>query len=287
MRSLLYFLMLFAVALGAVAALTWPAWLAVTPFIDVPFHRVGNRVALLALGLGLWFVARRTRVASRAGMGFGAPASRFLRQLVVGFAWGVAFMVPLAAIMIALGLRDVNTDPRLSQIAALVGAGLLSGLSVALIEETFLRGAMFSAVSRDAGVVAAVLSTSAIYAAIHFFARYRIPASEAYWGSGFDLVAGSLRALATPALIRDAFLSLAAVGALLAVVRHWTGNIASCIGLHAGWVTVMLTTVRYTTVDPDADYAWLLSRHDGFVGWLVLGWCAIAAIPMLLYYRRA
>jgi hypothetical protein len=50
---------------------------------------------------------------------------------------------------------------------------------------------------------------------------------------------------------------------------------------------VLLTTVRLTTVDRSADLAWLLSRHDGFVGWLALGWCAIAAIPLLLYYRRA
>jgi membrane protease YdiL (CAAX protease family) len=132
----------------------------------------------------------------------------------------------------------------------------------------------------------AVVSTSLLYAATHFFARFTILPADVGSGSGVDLVLGSLRAFAAPAQMADAYLCLAAVGVLLALVRRQTGNIAAGIGLHAGWVTLMLVTLRTTERNPDAASAWLLSEHDGFVGWLTLAWTLLAAIPVLRYYRR-
>ena len=57
MRALSWFLGLMAVALAAIAAFSWPAWLLLHPHFDFPFHRIGERVGMLALLLG--FVAWR------------------------------------------------------------------------------------------------------------------------------------------------------------------------------------------------------------------------------------
>ncbi len=49
--------------------------------------------------------------------------------------------------------------------------GLATGLVVALIEETFLRGAMQSAIARESGALAAIVLMSLVYAATHFIGR--------------------------------------------------------------------------------------------------------------------
>ena len=91
---------------------------------------------------------------------------------------------------------------------------------------------------------------------------------------------------AHPAAIADAFLALTAVGVLLGLVRAATGNIAACIGMHAGWVWVMLVTRELTQPLHGAPLGFLLSRFDGFVGWLVLGWIVLLAVPVWRFYQR-
>lgn len=286
MRAFGYFAGIFAAALGLVAAITLPAWQLVNRFAHVPFHRVGNRIALLGLAIGLFVVARKLGVADRKSMGYGLPRDRFLRELLRGLVLGILFMLPLAALMLLLGVREFADELTVASLTKLFVAGLGSGLAAAFIEESFLRGAMFSAVSRESGTAAAVLSTSLLYAAVHFFARYRIPDADVTAFSGLALLGGSLAEFARPLEIADAYLCLAGVGVLLALLRARTGNIAAGMGLHAGWVTVMLVVLRTTVADPEAPKALLLSQHDGFVGWLTLGWTILAAVPLLAYYKR-
>jgi membrane protease YdiL (CAAX protease family) len=231
-------------------------------------------------------VARRLAVADRQAMGFGAPRDVFLRDLARGLVLGILFMLPLAALMVLLGLRDLSPGLTVASVAKGLLAGLGSGLVVAFIEESFLRGAMYSAVSRESGRAVAVLSTAILYAAVHFFARYRIEDAEVTPWSGLELLQGSLSAFGHFAQIADAYLCLAAVGVLLALLRATTGNIATGMGLHAGWVAVMLLVLRLTEVDAEAPLGALLSQHDGFVGWLTLAWTVLAAVPLLAYYRR-
>ena len=104
--------------------------------------------------------------------------------------------------------------------------------------------------------------------------------------SGVELLLGTLQAFAHPGRIADAFLALFAVGVVLGLVRAVTGNIAACLGLHAGWVWVMLVVHELSAPLRSAPLGFLLSRFDGFVGWLVFGWTAALALPLWWYYRR-
>jgi hypothetical protein len=99
------------------------------------------------------------------------------------------------------------------------------------------------------------------------------------------LLAGTLHSFAAPLIIVDAFLALMAVGILLGAVRVATGNIAACIGLHAGWVWIMLIAHELSAPRRDAPLAFLLSRFDGFVGWLVLAAALAMALPLWRFYR--
>ena len=64
------------------------------------------------------------------------------------------------------------------------------------------------------------------------------------------------------------------------------GNIAACIGLHAGWVWVMLVVHELTQPLRTGPLGFLLSRFDGFIGWLVLAWIAALALPLWRFYQR-
>jgi len=286
MRAFSWFLGLMIVALAAVALLTWPAWLLLHPHFDFPFHRIGDRIGMLALALGFVAVARHLGLADRASLGYGLPRRQFLRELAVALGLGVASMLAVVGIMSALGLLEWRAAVRLDAAAltGLLARSALSGIAVGFIEETFLRGAMHTAIERESGTRAAIVLTALLYAATHFFASYHIAPAAVSARSGLELLAGTLHVFARPAAIADAFLALLAVGVVLGLVRAATGNIAACIGLHAGWVWVMLVTHGLTQPASGARLAFLLSRFDGFVGWLVLGWTLLLALPVWRFY---
>src|SRR5450631_3366360 len=134
--------------------------------------------------------------------------------MLIGLGVGAATMVMVVAIMTALGLLDWTAAAGYTATAfsKLVVGRLVSGLAVAFIEETFLRGAMHSGIERESGSGAAVILTAVVYSATHFFASFRIPAAEVSASSGVALLLGTLHSLIHPLGIADAFLCLVAVG---------------------------------------------------------------------------
>lgn len=288
MRTFAAFMALIGLGLAGIAVLAYPAWELLTPTFDLKFHRVASRIAMLTLAIGFFLVARRMRLADKASLGYGLPRAQFLRELGLGLVLGVVMILPILVTMVVFDMRNLRDGVTLdaATLLALTVKGFTSGMAVALIEETFLRGAMHTGLARESGARAAILLTALVYSATHFIGKYRIPADQVNAGSGLDMVAGVLDAFAHPLAIADAFLCLAAVGVLLGMVRHLTGNIAACIGLHAGWVWV-ITFVRETSVrDESSPAAFLLSRFDGFVGWMVLGWTLVMGAALYAFYRR-
>ena len=288
MRAFAMFFGLILAGLAAMALLAYPAWLLLHPHFDFPFHRIGARIGMLALLVGIILMARRLGVADRASLGYGAPRRLFMGQLLRALVLGVAMMLPVVAAMALLGLREWKPGVSLDvwSMAQLALGGLGTGLTVALLEETFLRGAMFTAIQRESGAKAAIVLTALVYSATHFFARYRIPADEVTSSSGLDLLAGILHTFSDPLAIADAFLCLFGVGVVLGMVRADTGSIAACIGLHAGWVWI-ITFIRETSVpNRDGTLGFLVSQFDGVVGWLLLAWTVVMGIVLQRLYDR-
>lgn len=288
MRAFLWFIGLFVAGFAVIALLAWPAYEWLSPMVDVKFHRLANRIGQLSLLVGFMLVARHLALADRRSLGFGLPRRQFLRELAVGLALGVATMLPVAFVMVGLDLRalreGVTLDAALA--ARLALSGLATGLVVGLVEETFLRGAMHTAIARESGARTAIILTALLYSAVHFVGRFRIPVEQLGPDAGLRHITGTLAAFADPAGIADAFLALAAVGVLLGMVRAITGNIAACIGLHAGWVWV-IAFLRETSVPDEASpLRFLLSRFDGVVGWLVLAWTLLIGVVVHRFYAR-
>jgi len=286
MRTFGWFLGLIVLGFGCIAALTYPAWLMLHPYFSFPFHRIGERIGMLALLVGLSVTARRLGVADRTSLGYGLARPRFIREMLLGLALGVATMTAVVGLMSELRLLDwgaasAQTPETLTKI--ILGKAL-SGLAVAFIEETFIRGAMLSGIKRESGTAAAIFLTALLYSATHFFAAFKIPPEQVTPYSGIALVTGTLHLFADPLAIADAFLCLFAVGVVLGTIRVVTGNIAACVGLHAGWVWVMLVVHELSQPLRSASAGFLLSRFDGFIGWLVLAWSIVMGLGLRRFY---
>jgi uncharacterized protein len=290
MRSFAIFLGLIALGFAGIALLGFPAWLIVSPLLENPkFSRVASRVGMLVLLVGFVFVARHLKVADRQSLGFGLPAGRFAREVAVALLIGALLMLPVVATMLISGMRELRPDvaPGIAGLLGLVLVGVASGLVVALIEETFLRGAMQTAITREAGAAMAIALTSILYSAFHFVAgKYRVAPGDVNFGSGVDMLATVLEDFSNPLGMLDSFLCLAAVGVLLGLIRAVTGNIAACIGLHAGWVAVIYVVRETTLPDAASPGAWLVGKYDGFVGWLVLAWIPVIGWILYRWYAK-
>ena len=286
MRAIGWFLAAIVGTLLLAALAGWPVYqLTYAWQPDWPFHKVVGRLWQLLMLAGIGVAVWRLGLRGRADWGFGLPRARFLRQACCGLMAGLATMLPMALLIVALGIRNPRPAFDAAMLFSGITAGALTGLVVALVEETFFRGLMFRAVLREADPATAILSTAILYAAIHFFARANIPNADVGWGSGFTLLGASLARFADPLPIADAFITLTMVGLLLGLVRYWTGGIAMGIGLHMGWVCVIKATSKVTHQDPAAQWSFLVSSFDGFTGWMVAAWSG--AILFVLWLARA
>ena len=288
MRSFAIFLGLIALALAGIAVFTYPAWLLLQAAgAEVKFHRVASRIAMLTFLLGFLLVARHLKATDRSSLGYDLPARRFLAELGKAFLLGAALMLPVLATMVLLDMRELKPGLMLgmAEWIQIVIMACLTGLVVAFIEETALRGVMHSAIARESGPVAAIVLVSLVYAATHFFAKTRIPPDQVGPGSGLDMLSGLLDSFANPLGILDAFLCLFLVGVLLGITRHLTGSVAACIGLHASWVAI-IAVVRETSERREAGpVAWLMSDYDGFIGWMVFAWTFAIGGALWWWYK--
>jgi hypothetical protein len=287
MRAFLLFLALLAASLIVASALTYPAWLLVAMLSVEPVHRVMNRLAMLFALIGLIYLTRRLGLSDRESMGYGIARSLFARQLVLGWLAGAALMLPLVLFLFGLDIREVKTGFD-DTWGSVIAGGIISGLAVAFIEETFFRGVLFSALRRTSGVTAAILAPSLLYAALHFLGgKLRVPADEVTWTHGFMVLARLFERYAQPLAFADSFFALFMLGVLLAVVRLRTGAIAACIGLHAAGVCVIAVLRKATVLNTTAEHTQWVGTYDGVIGWAALIWFAAIILTYALATRSS
>ena len=286
MKVSLAFALYVAAAFLVPAVLAWPlhAGLAAVG-VAFPFERLVFRLMELCALAGLWPLLAVLGRRGAAAWGFGAP--HFWRPLLSGLVAGVAMMAAPVAVLVAAGVRapDPAVTLGLDTVVRWAPLVLAGALAVALVEEVWFRGALFTAL-RSAGGGAAVAATSLLYALVHFIRpNAHIPPGDASWGAGAEAVAGSFDRLGSIA-IWDSFLALCIAGAFLAWRRMETGGIAECIGIHAGWVIVIAVTKKATVLDPGAAGASLVGGYDGIIGLLVAVWLVVVMLAWRSAARR-
>ena len=284
MRAFAWFIgaILLAGLIGALLA--YPAYELTSTFASWAFHRVASRVAMLVLIAELVWLCRRLNLTRARDFGYGLAWRRFLKLSGMWGAIGIATAGVGAAFLLSTHLRVVSPDftPTVLNFARIFLIGLSSGVAVALLEETVIRGAMHTAIERESGPWTAALLTAPLFAVLHFFAKTRIAPEDVGWGSGFDLLLRSFSPLAQPALVFDSFLSWLIVGLILSLTRVLTGNIAVAIGLHAGWGIVLRMLQEGTSSAEAPQYAFWVGRFDGLLGYWLLPWGICIAIALWL-----
>jgi membrane protease YdiL (CAAX protease family) len=279
MRAFAWFVGAIVLAGLIAAMIAYPAYQATSSFAPWAFHRVASRVAMLVLIAELVWVCRHLDLTRKRDFGYGLPWRRFLK---VSFAWGAIGMASAgvgAWFLLSTHLRVLSPDftSTALSVARIFMLGLISGISVALLEETVMRGAMHTAIERESGPWPAALLTAPLFAVLHFFAKARIAPEDVGWGSGFDLLLRSFSPLSQPSLVFDSFLSWLVVGLILSLTRILTGNIAVAIGLHAGWVLVLRMLQEATASGEAARNSFWVGRFDGLLGAWLLPWGACIA----------
>ena len=267
------------------AALSYPLYLTLqlAGVGEIRFEKVVTRTLQCVAIIGLVPLMGRLGLNSKAGWGYNVRFSKFWTDLLAGLAFGIVSLSVIALTLFLLRVRVTDPDFEVNAVLVLglLGEALLAGLLVALIEETWFRGALHSALRAISGPLVAVVATATLYSAVHFMRpEIEFLPVEVGWQSGFLAVIATFKAFAATVSI-DSFLALVAVGVLLSLVRLRTGTLAQCIGVHAGWVLVIKVFRKVTDLDHTSQWAFLVGDYDGTIGYLALGYLLVLG---LVYY---
>ena len=249
------------------------------------------RFAMLSAAIALPFFLRYLHLNSWKYAGFTLPRRAAWEALVKGLLIGIAIMVALNATQWVLNIH--HFAPRAdrwntSYFLRTLVSGLLSGLAVALIEETFFRGLMHSGMRRRLSFWPTALLTASLYASLHFMKPAPPGAAEFDIANAFRMIGAGVGRVGDFTPIADSFSTLLVAGIFLSMVRERTGNVLWVIGIHAGWVMI-IRLMKYATeptVAAGRTSAWIGS-YDDITGWLATLWLGLIAATFWYFSRAA
>lgn len=272
--ALLFFAYLLACfTCAALLAVPLNSWFELEP------HRLMGRLAQLFILLGAWPFLRCLQIAQRSAIGYGVPGSEFRRSLGLGWLIGVAILSALLIVLMVLEVRVPDpAPPTWLTVFGKLMHGIVGGFLVSFLEETIFRGALHTAMRRTSSLASTLCWSGLLYSAVHFIDPNPLPE-----GQTDDLV-GALWTVfyALGHMFQwehiDSFVALFFVGVFLGLVRERTGHIGWCIGVHAGWVTVIMVGRKVTDYNEDGSLAFLVGNYDGTIGWLAALWIAVLSV---------
>ena len=285
MSGLLLSLSYLGTALLLTTLLYYPVFQVVSTFGEVRPDRVFYRLAMLVAVVGFWPYLKLVGINSREALGFSLERRRFKRTLVIGLVIGVLIMTVHMVVLVLLGVRiPIPGVISFGELLHTLLLGLLTGLAVALIEETYFRGALHYHLRRSSSLLTTAITTSLLYAAVHFIRPPDIGANDIGWHSGWEMLTGMFHKYQDFAGFADNFIALTTAGLLLSLVRERTGNIALCIGIHAGWVMIVKLVGSITYAEPNSPAAILVSSYNQITGWAAT---ALLGLLTFWYWRYA
>lgn len=288
MRALILFLLLMIAALLVSALLNYPLYLLFQGQLESGPHKLINTTAKLVAIPGFILILRYYALNNKQALGYGLPRPDFLREMARGWASGFMILLALSLALLLLGIRvfkpvDVDWVGLLIKTALI---GMIAGLLVGFIEETFFRGGLFGAIRKHHRFWVTLVLSSLFYASLHFIKPLPIEGSASHgWLSGLEILSGAFDQLAELRTF-DSWLALFGLGAFFALVRERTGNLAYCIGLHAAFVFVIKVMKKFTYVDHGNELSLLVGHYDGMIGYLSATGLLIHTLLIYRYWRR-
>ena len=174
------------------------------------------------------------------------------KDMLVGFVYAMGYMGIFFMVVHQLGWVTVDTsaDPGKALLRAITPA-----IGASLLEEWVFRGVLFALLMRSLSARATIIGLSLFFAIVHFLKPYHGSPEILDGGApsaGFQLLAQIGEKFIHPEDFIGVFLTLFAVGVILAYARHKTGYLWMSIGLHAGWVFTLKVYLALTNNTGDA-----------------------------------
>jgi len=197
------------------------------------FESYFHRALLFAALALLWPLLRALRVRSWRDLGLEKNA-RAGADAVAGFVIAAVPLLCCGAVLIGLHIYSLRQAFLWHKMPAV----LIAASAVPILEELFFRGFILGVLLRSFSRFGALVLTSALFSIIHFLKAPDLtaPNEAVNWFSGFDSIAHSFGQFGNPALLAAGFLTLFAIGCILADARLQTRSLWLSIGLHSGWI---------------------------------------------------
>jgi CAAX protease family protein len=160
--------------------------------------------------------------------------SRAGADVAVGFAIAAVPLLCCGAVLIALHIYSLRPAFLWSKMPTVLFAASV----VPVLEEILFRGLILGVLLRGFSRLRALLITSALFSIVHFLKapEQTSPPESVTWLAGFISIANSFSQFGNPLLLAAGFLTLFAIGCILADARLQTRSLWLPIGLHAGWI---------------------------------------------------
>ncbi|MDQ6631213.1 MAG: CPBP family intramembrane metalloprotease, partial [Verrucomicrobiota bacterium] len=170
-----------------------------------------------------------------------------------------------------------------------------AALVVAILEEIIFRGGLFGALRKAYSWKIALVSSSVVYALVHFLSKAPAPPSI-HWLSGFVTLGHMLRGFGDWQMLIPGFFNLTLAGIILAMAYQFSGTLYFSIGLHGGWIFWLKSYGFFTSKNMDQE-SWFWGTQKLIDGWaafivlvltlLILIWCQRKLFPEDLLQRQS
>jgi membrane protease YdiL (CAAX protease family) len=248
-----------------------------------PLPKIISKATQLFLVLSIFSAMAYLKV-NKADLGFAVKAV-FIKQLLLGFIVGFVTLMPVFIVQYGLGIHiiDVTRQWTAGLVAEKMAISLSLALLISMIEEPIFRGILFVGLKKKLPVVAAILLSSAYYAALHFInSKTEIPLPQVDLLACFSLLVDAFANVLNPEHL-SAFLALLMVGVFLGTLRSEVkDSLGLCIGCHTCWVWQIKMSKDLFNTDLNSEYVYLVSRYDGVIGPLVTVWLALAILGYIV-----
>ena len=197
------------------------------------FESYFHRALLIAAVILLWPLLQALRIGSWRGLAL-EKNPRAGADLAIGFAIAAIPLLCCGAFIIALHIYSLRHAFLWQKMPTVLVAASI----VPVLEELLFRGFILGVLLRSFSQLGALLLTSVLFSIVHFLKApdQTTPNDAVRWFSGFDSIAHSFGQFADPILLAAGFLTLFAIGCILADARLQTSSLWLPIGLHAGWI---------------------------------------------------
>lgn len=197
------------------------------------FESYFHRALLIAAVVLLWPLLRSLHIRSWGDLAL-KKNPRAGADLVLGFAIAAIPLLCFGAVIIALQIYSLRQAFLWHKMPAV----LIAASIVPILEELFFRGFILGVLLRGFSRVSALLLTAGFFSIVHFLKApdATTPNDAVRWFSGFNSIAHSFGQFGDPMLLAAGFLTLFAIGCILADARLQTSSLWLPIGLHAGWI---------------------------------------------------